>query len=80
MLQSFGTYRKWSLLWGWRANAARGRMPTLPIFDEDETIWRGLEDRPPQRYQARGPAAAAAAAQSAAAGERRQPAPAGKDL
>jgi len=52
MLQSFGTYRKWSLLWGWHANAARGRMPTLPIFDEDETIWRGLEDRPPQRYQA----------------------------
>ena len=58
MLQSFGTYRKWSLLWGWRANAARGRMPTLPIFDEDESIWRGLEDRPPQRYQARGSAAA----------------------
>jgi glycosyltransferase involved in cell wall biosynthesis len=92
MLQSFGTYRKWSLLWGWRANAARGRMPTLPIFDEDESIWRGLEDRPPQRYQARGPAAAPAAAvapaasvpsdasvASAAAAERRQPAPAGKD-
>jgi len=62
MLQSFGTYRKWSLLWGWRANAARGRMPTLPIFDEDETIWRGLEDRPPQRYQGRGAAAAPPAA------------------
>jgi glycosyltransferase involved in cell wall biosynthesis len=61
MLQSFGTYRKWSLLWGWHANAARGRMPTLPIFDEDESIWRGLEDPPPQRYQGRGPAAAGAA-------------------
>jgi hypothetical protein len=58
MLQSFGTYRKWSLLWGWHANAARGRMPTLPIFDEDESIWRGLEDPPPQRYQGRVPAAA----------------------
>jgi glycosyltransferase involved in cell wall biosynthesis len=46
LLQSYGTYRKWSLLWGWHINAARGRMPTLPIFDEDETIWRGLEDVP----------------------------------
>ncbi|HXO42450.1 MAG TPA: hypothetical protein VN999_13435, partial [Thermoanaerobaculia bacterium] len=61
MLQSFGTYRKWSLLWGWRANAARGRMPTLPIFDEDESIWRGLEDRPPQRYQGPRPPASPAA-------------------
>jgi glycosyltransferase involved in cell wall biosynthesis len=43
MLQSYGTYLKWSLLWGWQANAKRGRMPTLPIFDEDEAIWRGLE-------------------------------------
>ncbi|HVT57107.1 MAG TPA: glycosyltransferase family 2 protein [Thermoanaerobaculia bacterium] len=44
MLQSYGTYRKWSLLWGWHTNAARGHLPTLPIFDEDEAIWRGLED------------------------------------
>jgi glycosyltransferase involved in cell wall biosynthesis len=58
MLQGYGTYRKWSLLWGWHANAARGRLPTLPIFDEDETIWRGLEDPPPQRYDARGGATA----------------------
>jgi len=76
MLQSFGTYRKWSLLWGWHANAARGRLPTLPIFDEDETIWRGLEDRPPQRYQARGPAAAPAAARPGSIG----PGAIGKDL
>jgi len=86
MLQSFGTYRKWSLLWGWHANAARGRMPTLPIFDEDETIWRGLEDPPPQRYEARGaagdarPGAAPAGPIGGAAGERRQPAAAGKEL
>jgi glycosyltransferase involved in cell wall biosynthesis len=43
LLQSYGTYLKWSLLWGWHVNAARGRMPTLPIFDEDQAIWRGLE-------------------------------------
>lgn len=43
MLQSYGTYLKWSLLWGWQVNAARGRMPSLPIFDDDESTWRGLE-------------------------------------
>jgi glycosyltransferase involved in cell wall biosynthesis len=40
MLQSFGTYLKWAVLWEWRANAARGRMPNLPSFDEDESVWR----------------------------------------
>src|SRR4051812_42500152 len=30
MLQAFGTYLKWSLLWGWHVNAARGRAPNLP--------------------------------------------------
>lgn len=56
MLQSFGAYRKWSLLWGWHANAARGRLPTLPIFDEDESIWRGLDDDGPRlRYEGRVP-------------------------
>jgi glycosyltransferase involved in cell wall biosynthesis len=44
MLQSYGTYLKWSLLWGWHVNAARGRMPPLPIFDESEETWRGLEE------------------------------------
>jgi hypothetical protein len=54
MLQAFGAYRKWALLWGWHANAARGRMPTLPIFDEDEATWRGLgEESQPQRYEGR---------------------------
>ena len=24
----------------WRANAARGRTPKLPEFDEDEAVWR----------------------------------------
>jgi glycosyltransferase involved in cell wall biosynthesis len=44
LLQSYGTYLKWALLWGWHVNAARGQMPNLPIFDEDETTWRGLAE------------------------------------
>jgi len=40
MLQAFGTYLKWAILWEWRANAARGRVPDLPEFDEDESVWR----------------------------------------
>ena len=44
MLQAYGTYLKWSLLWGWHVNAARGVMPNLPAFDESETTWRPLED------------------------------------
>jgi hypothetical protein len=43
MLQAFGTYLKWAVLWEWRANAARGRMPNLPVFDEDESVWRWEE-------------------------------------
>lgn len=43
MLQSYGTYLKWALLWGWQVNAARGRMPSLPEFDESEDTWRPLE-------------------------------------
>jgi len=44
MLQSYGTYLKWALHWGWRINAARGKEPNLPIFDEDQETWRGLEE------------------------------------
>ena len=44
MLQSYGTYLKWALLWGWHVNAARGQMPNLPIFDEDKTTWRSLTE------------------------------------
>lgn len=42
MLQAYGTYLKWALLWGWHVNAARGVMPNLPAFDESETTWRPL--------------------------------------
>ena len=44
MLQAYGTYLKWSLLWGWHINAARGRLPNLPIFDDSEETWRGIEE------------------------------------
>jgi len=43
LLQAFGTYLKWGILWEWRANAARGRMPSLPEFDEDDSVWRWRE-------------------------------------
>ncbi|HVR99378.1 MAG TPA: glycosyltransferase family 2 protein [Thermoanaerobaculia bacterium] len=45
MLQAYGTYLKWALLWGWHVNAARGIQPNLPIFDENEETWRGLDDQ-----------------------------------
>ncbi|MCH9652025.1 MAG: glycosyltransferase family 2 protein [Deltaproteobacteria bacterium] len=47
MLQAYGTYLKWAILWGWRVNEARGRKPNLPIFDDDENTWRGLEGESP---------------------------------
>jgi hypothetical protein len=40
MLQAFGTYLKWAVLREWRTNASRGRMPNLPAFDEDASVWR----------------------------------------
>ena len=46
MLQAFGTYLKWAVLWEWRANAARGRMPNLPAFDEDQSVWHWAEHEP----------------------------------
>jgi glycosyltransferase involved in cell wall biosynthesis len=51
MLQAFGTYMKWAILWGWHVNAARGREPNLPPFDEDEEVWRGVEDLQPPELQ-----------------------------
>jgi glycosyltransferase involved in cell wall biosynthesis len=54
MLQAYGTYLKWALLWGWHVNAARGRMPDLPIFDDSEETWRGLDEDDPGRPAAAG--------------------------
>lgn len=56
MLQTYGTYLKWSLLWGWHVNARRGRQPSLPIFDEDDATWR---DAPSEAPGAERPVAAA---------------------
>lgn len=41
MLQAYGTYLKWSLLWSWRVNEKRGLPPRLPEFDDSEETWRG---------------------------------------
>ena len=43
LLQAYGTYLKWSILWSWRVNEARGVRPDLPEFDESEETWSGLE-------------------------------------
>jgi glycosyltransferase involved in cell wall biosynthesis len=42
-LQAYATYLKWSLLWSWHLNAARGIAPALPEFDDDPAVWSGLE-------------------------------------
>ena len=44
MLQAYGTYVKWSLLWGWRVNEKRGIRPALPEFDDNEETWLGLDE------------------------------------
>ena len=53
MLQAYGTYLKWALLWGWHVNAARGVVPNLPAFDESESTWRPLDEglEGPQGHQ-----------------------------
>jgi glycosyltransferase involved in cell wall biosynthesis len=40
LCQAFATYAKWSLLFSWQLDAARGRAPVLPEFDEREETWR----------------------------------------
>ncbi|MCP3959525.1 MAG: glycosyltransferase family 2 protein [bacterium] len=44
LLQAYGTYTKWAILWSWRANEKRGIQPNLPEFDESEETWSGLEN------------------------------------
>lgn len=39
LLQGYGTFLKWAILWSWHAGRARGRAPDLPAFDEDEKTW-----------------------------------------
>jgi glycosyltransferase involved in cell wall biosynthesis len=54
LLQAYGTYLKWSFLWSWHLNARYGLEPNLPIFDESEETWRGLEElqAPPELSRA----------------------------
>ncbi len=40
LCQAFATYCKWSILWSWQVDAARGVAPALPEFDEREQTWR----------------------------------------
>lgn len=44
LLQSYSTYMKFAILWGWQKNDARGFPPMLPEFDEDESTWEGLRE------------------------------------
>ena len=44
LLQAYGTYLKFAILWGWQTNAARGIEPNLPAFDDDGRTWEGLEE------------------------------------
>jgi glycosyltransferase involved in cell wall biosynthesis len=43
LLQAYGTYMKFAMLWGWQVNHARGIEPALPGFDEDDSTWEGLD-------------------------------------
>lgn len=43
LLQAYGTYLKWSILWSWRVNEKRGIAPDLPVFDDREETWSGLD-------------------------------------
>lgn len=44
LLQSYSTYMKFAILWGWQRNESRGIPPLLPEFDEDESTWEGLRE------------------------------------
>lgn len=38
-LQAYGTFLKYSMLWSWRAETARGSEPRLPAFDDNARTW-----------------------------------------
>lgn len=44
LLQSYGTYLKWAYVWSWGVNEKRGIEPNLPVFDENEETWRGVDE------------------------------------
>lgn len=43
LLQAYGTYMKFAILWGWQVNQARGIEPDLPPFDDADGTWEGLD-------------------------------------
>lgn len=42
-LQAYGSFLKQTMLWGFKLNTMRGRVPQLPEFEEDPSVWQGLE-------------------------------------
>lgn len=48
-IQAYGTFAKWSILWGWRKMSKFGWEPTLPEFDESDETWQGLEGLTPRQ-------------------------------
>jgi len=44
LLQSYSTYMKFAILWGWQANDERGIPPKLPEFDDENSTWEGLSE------------------------------------
>jgi len=54
LLQSYGTYLKWSILWAWQLNQERGIEPKLPDFDDTQETWEGLETMDDQGEQGDG--------------------------
>ncbi len=44
MLQAYGTYLEWPIVWGWQVNLAQGIEPDLPVIAESEETWQGLKD------------------------------------
>jgi len=42
-MQAYATYLKWTILWNWQINAAQGIQPVLPVMDDEESTWRGLQ-------------------------------------
>jgi glycosyltransferase involved in cell wall biosynthesis len=44
LLQSYSTYMKFAILWGWQTNESRGIPPGLPEFDEEDSTWDGLKE------------------------------------
>lgn len=44
LLQAYGTYMKWALVWSWHTGKPFGLEPNLPNFDESEETWSGLRE------------------------------------